>query len=736
VVAVATLFAAQLDAPALVSVVRMSGWARSMRWGDTGLAWVPPSPNLPTLASNDAYVASVFLEATTASEGRGTTLPFTLVGAPWLNATALSSILNDAACSTDDMRGELAAPSQPCTAAVRAAWFTPTWFKHNGTVCEGVQWVRVAHPAFPTFADGMRILTAVRDLAPPGALRYDGSWFGHPGADLLDWYAGTPRVRELLQAGAAWQAIVTTFEPDAAAFRTTRAPFLLYSESDSRRDGHSGGHSTGCWEKRAVEERQEAAVAKAAAARERGDAARAQSAASAGAWADVQRVLEDGVAAHAFPGAVALVGGREGTLFASAVGAHTYEAHATRMAVESSLFDVASLTKVTATTTAAMLLYQWGELDLGTRLVEWFGAAFAHADARKARMSVLHLLTHTAGWPPDPTPVSYCAPSFRCPQTDKPPQRRKLSFACRPRIVQQLYTQTLAAEPGAAYVYSDLSMITLMWAVGRLARRHVSPSELSPSCAALSTARPPAAPAAGQREAAARVGSGITAIEGVDQCYYEAFVRRYVLSRLAPSGGGTALPPFVGFRPAAAYWPLAAPTWNDTSESFPGECVSPFRERLLQGEVSDGNAYAMGGIAGHAGLFATAPALLALLRAVAFAPAQPSPSSLGVNATTAATFTTVHNASVSSRALGWDTNAPGSYLGCGNWSAATFTHTGYTGTMLCADAAGGLLAVLLTNRVYPRADARSATAIHRVRQRFSDAVLRAAQSIHRPPSTI
>jgi CubicO group peptidase (beta-lactamase class C family) len=90
----------------------------------------------------------------------------------------------------------------------------------------------------------------------------------------------------------------------------------------------------------------------------------------------------------------------------------------------------------------------------------------------------------------------------------------------------------------------------------------------------------------------------------------------------------------------------------------------------------------------------------------------------------------VQNASQSSRALGWDTNA-GSYKGCGNWSGATFTHTGYTGTLLCADPARGLVAVLLTNRVYPRADERSAAAIHAVRQRFSNAVLAAATAVKR-----
>ena len=141
-------------------------------------------------------------------------------------------------------------------------------------------------------------------------------------------------------------------------------------------------------------------------------------------------------------------------------------------------------------------------------------------------------------------------------------------------------------------------------------------------------------------------------------------------------------------------------------------------------QVSDGNAFSLGGVAGHAGVFADVGPLHALLGQLLFAPAAPGTrAGIGVNDTTARLFTRVANASFSSRALGWDTNAPGSYRGCGRMSAATFTHTGYTGTQLCADPGRGLATVLLTNRVYPRADARSSHGVHAARQAFSNAVL-------------
>ena len=89
-----------------------------------------------------------------------------------------------------------------------------------------------------------------------------------------------------------------------------------------------------------------------------------------------------------------------------------------------------------------------------------------------------------------------------------------------------------------------------------------------------------------------------------------------------------------------------------------------------------------------------------------------------------ASIVRAHNLSQSSRALGWDTNDYGanSYRGCANLSATTFTHTGYTGTQICADPQRGLITVLLTNRVFPNADTSSLHKIHAARQAFNNAV--------------
>ncbi len=96
--------------------------------------------------------------------------------------------------------------------------------------------------------------------------------------------------------------------------------------------------------------------------------------------------------------------------------------------------------------------------------------------------------------------------------------------------------------------------------------------------------------------------------------------------------------------------------------------------------------------------------------------------------TTVRVFTTIANATFSSRALGWDTNIwdpilqP--YRGCGDFSPDTFTHTGYTGTQVCVDRDRQLIAILLTNRVYPAADERSFNAIHAARILFSNTILK------------
>eukprot|EP00051_Salpingoeca_urceolata_P028974 m.488592 g.488592 ORF g.488592 m.488592 type:complete len:467 (-) comp25931_c0_seq1:75-1475(-) len=410
-------------------------------------------------------------------------------------------------------------------------------------------------------------------------------------------------------------------------------------------------------------------------------------------WDAVTNVLTDEIDNHhSFPGCVAAVAKGANLLYLQPLGNFTYGeaapmSHGTNPPMASTTnFDMASLTKVLATTTAVMTFYQRGELDLATAVSDdkLLGPDFA-AHGKRA-ITVENLLLHNAGFPPDPSP-GFWLPAFGCEQSTH--EHPLEVFDCRAAVYRAVLAQTLINPVGQKFVYSDLSMITMMFVVGKLAHDlgYVSADDLNPACHA----------------------AGVDLAKGAGQCYYEAYVRIHVLGHVGMTSSG--------FLPAKATWESIPPTWNDTTGWSPGP---GYRHRVVQGQVSDQNAYAMGGIAGHAGLFSNVPDVLRLVHRLLFA----SPTDAWVNATTVALFTRVHNATQSSRALGWDTNLPGvnTYRGCGNLSATTFTHTGYTGTQVCNDPVRGISTVLLTNRVYPTADDYSEDQIHRARQRFNNAV--------------
>eukprot|EP01043_Picozoa_sp_COSAG02_P002977 COSAG02_NODE_70_length_42239_cov_15.323090_14_plen_466_part_00 len=429
----------------------------------------------------------------------------------------------------------------------------------------------------------------------------------------------------------------------------------------------------------------------------------------------VRTALRADIDRRVFPGCSALVGLRNGSLlFQQAFGNSVYmgdpdpPAGPNEPVSEDARFDLASLTKVIATTTAVMQLYQRGLLGLHEPIWTILGAGYA-AHGKDA-ITVRNLLLHDAGLPPDPSP-NYWDPQFGCPQTVNPSGPLE-DFSCQQRIYDSVLQQTLINPVGTKFVYSDLSMITMMFVVGAKAKEHglVDVHDLLPSCAA------------------GHSGGGVL------QCWYEAFVRAAVTQPYKMTSSG--------FLPPAPEWPSIPPTWNDTSGYAPPG-GPPYRRRVLQGQVSDGNAYALGGIAGHAGFFADASDLFLLLSALMKARAEQGPpvssvaaaAALGidaslrpnswlVNGTTVRKFTTIVNQTQSSRALGWDTNdhVANSYRGCGNLSALTFTHTGYTGTQVCNDVERGLITILLTNRVYPRANEESLHTIHVARQEFNNLV--------------
>ncbi len=193
--------------PGRLSVVSMTGWSRGMTWSDTGRPWVNPSPNLRSPEAALAYPGTCLLEATTASEGRGTEAPFLFVGAPWVKPDELVR----AAATTG-----FALEPTSFTPVASAAAPKP---KFQDVVCRGVR-VRVSDaPAARPWTLGLRLLVALR-RHPELAWIREGA--------RLDTLTGTKAVRAALERGDSVDAILAAQAPAIERWRAARKPSLLY----------------------------------------------------------------------------------------------------------------------------------------------------------------------------------------------------------------------------------------------------------------------------------------------------------------------------------------------------------------------------------------------------------------------------------------------------------------------------------------------------------------------------
>jgi uncharacterized protein YbbC (DUF1343 family) len=195
------LFAAQTGSPE-PEVSTLSGWSRDMLFPETGLFWVPPSPNLPTPGSALTYPGTCLFEATQVSVGRGTTTPFEMLGAPWMDGGWARDL------RAADLPGVV----------FRAAYFAPVAGLHAGELCAGVQ-LHVTDPqAFDPLLTAMHMLSSAWRRWPEQlGLR--------PTLELL---AGTDRIREGLLAGRDAERIIELWQTEAAQFRDVREGVLLY----------------------------------------------------------------------------------------------------------------------------------------------------------------------------------------------------------------------------------------------------------------------------------------------------------------------------------------------------------------------------------------------------------------------------------------------------------------------------------------------------------------------------
>lgn len=363
--------------------------------------------------------------------------------------------------------------------------------------------------------------------------------------------------------------------------------------------------------------------------------------------ARVDSLIRAAIVDSVTPGA-ALAIGRRGRLIRMQGYGHLDWADGSPPVTDSSLYDLASLTKIVGTTTALMILTERGSVDLDapvSRYLPWWRGG------GKGPVTIRQLLLHRAGLPP-----------FR-------PFWRELRG--RDDYARGIAALRVVYPPGDSTVYSDIGFMALGFVV-----------------------------------------------EAVTGDPLDTFLRRTVLEPLGMRD--------TGFTPGPAILQRVAPTEVDTV----------FRGIHVHGVVHDENAYALGGVAGHAGLFSSARDMAVFAQvilnggSVAACPGDGQPCD-GVRAGgaraarivapgTIARFTARHDAR-SSRALGWETPSPGSSAG-DRLSERAFGHTGFTGTSIWIDPEKDVFVILLTNRVHPT---RKNEAIAKVRPAVHDAVLEA-----------
>jgi CubicO group peptidase (beta-lactamase class C family) len=325
--------------------------------------------------------------------------------------------------------------------------------------------------------------------------------------------------------------------------------------------------------------------------------------------AAVDRVMQRGVEAAGFPGAAVVIGRRGATALSRGYGTLDWSASSAAVSPERTLYDLASLTKVVATTSAVMVLFDEHRIALDAPVARYLPA---FARGAKSRVTIRELLEHRSGLPAG----------------------RNLSrLAHDPVRARELVLATaLEHEPGTVEQYSDVGMDVLGFVVEAIAHQPL-----------------------------------------------DRFVQRRIFAPLAMTS--------TGFRPGPALRARAAPTE-----------IHGRRGHALRGEVHDGDAFALGGVAGHAGLFSTASDL------ARFAQMLLDGGTLdGTRIIADSTVALFTHRSAGWRALGWDTCAGGASCGQ-HMSERAYGHTGFTGTSLWIDPDRGLYVIVLSNWLHERPD--------------------------------
>jgi uncharacterized protein YbbC (DUF1343 family) len=208
----ARLFNGAFGIGAKLEVVAMSGWRRASFFDETGLPWVLPSPNIPTLESAVVYPGTVLFEGTNVSEGRGTTKPFELVGAPWISPEPFAAALN--------ARGLPGVHFRP-------ALFEPTFHKHAAVACGGCQIHVTDRETFRAVVTGVALLDAFRAASPTAFAWRSPPYEYETTLAPIDILYGSSELRQAIENGVASE-LAAGWRDDVSAFLPLRDAVLLY----------------------------------------------------------------------------------------------------------------------------------------------------------------------------------------------------------------------------------------------------------------------------------------------------------------------------------------------------------------------------------------------------------------------------------------------------------------------------------------------------------------------------
>lgn len=197
-----------------LSVITMKGWSRSMHFPETGLPWIPPSPNMPTHATAEVYPGMCLFEGLNVSEGRGSTTPFQLSGAPFIRPEELAM-----RCSAFGLEGVIFRPT----------WFKPTFHKFCGEVAGGI-WLHVTdHDRFRSFAAAVAMTSAIHELYP-GELEFlNGVYEFNDTLPAFDLLAGNSAIRTSILDGCDTETLLCSWQQDESAFIPEKEHYHLYT---------------------------------------------------------------------------------------------------------------------------------------------------------------------------------------------------------------------------------------------------------------------------------------------------------------------------------------------------------------------------------------------------------------------------------------------------------------------------------------------------------------------------